>query len=46
MDNQFYGVIQEQGFVTENAGLGFKPLTESEKKDLEKKFDKEENKKK
>ena len=33
MDNQFYGVIQEQGFVTENTGLGFKPLTESEKKE-------------
>lgn len=38
MDNA-YGVIQEQGFVTENTNLGFKPLTESEKKDLEKKFD-------
>ena len=46
MDNQFYGVIQEQGFVTENTGLGFKPLTESEKKDMEKKFDKKEDKKK
>lgn len=29
-----YGVIQEQGFVQGN-GLGFKPLTEDEKKLIE-----------
>lgn len=39
-----YGVIQEQGFVTGNSNLGFKPLTEAEKKQIEKKFD-EQNKK-
>lgn len=44
MDNN-YGVIQEQGFAT-GTGLGFQPLTESEKKDLEKKFEQEEKKQK
>ena len=35
------GTIQEQGFVTQNSNLGFRPLTESEKKQLEKNLDKE-----
>lgn len=37
------GIIQEQGFVT-GGGLGFKPLTESEKKSLEEKFKDKEKK--
>lgn len=43
MDNKNFGVIQEQGFVTGN-NLGFKPLTESEKKQLEEKFKDKDNK--
>ena len=38
------GTIQEQGFVTQNSNLGFRPLTESEKKQLEKNLDKERKK--
>lgn len=34
------GIIQEQGFVAGN-GLGFKPLSESEKKALEEKLKEE-----
>ena len=37
MSNNDIGIIQEQGFVTGN-GLGFKPLSESEKKSLEDKI--------
>ena len=39
-DNRTPGIIQEQGFVAGN-NLGFKPLTEAEKKQLAEKFDKE-----
>lgn len=34
--NEKYGVIQEQGFVTPGCDLGFKPLTEDERKNIEK----------
>nr|DAH35452.1 MAG TPA: hypothetical protein [Caudoviricetes sp.] len=36
--NEKYGVIQEQGFVTPGCDLGFKPLTEDERKNIEKSF--------
>lgn len=36
-ENKNPGIIQEQGFVT-GTNLGFKPLSESEKKQLEDKF--------
>ena len=39
-----YGIINEQGFVTQNANLGFKPLTEAERKSLEKALEKDKNK--
>jgi hypothetical protein len=45
MDNQNPGIIQEQGFV-QGTGLGFQPLTESEKKKLEDKFTTEQTQKK
>lgn len=37
------GIIQEQGFVA-GQNLGFKPLTESEKKKIEEEMKKKENK--
>ena len=43
MSNNDIGIIQEQGFVTGN-GLGFKPLSESEKKSIEDKFKDKEKK--
>lgn len=38
-----YGVLTEQGYPVGN-DLGFKPLTEEEKKKLEEKFNEENNK--
>lgn len=38
--NPNYGVIQEQGFVTENSNLGFKPLSEAEKEKIAQQLDK------
>ena len=40
MNDKNVGIIQEQGYVSGN-NLGFKPLTEAEKKQLEEKFSKE-----
>lgn len=37
------GIIQEQGFVAGN-NLGFKPLTEAEKRKIEEEMKKKENK--
>lgn len=37
--DQNCGVINEQGFVTENSNLGFKPLTEAEKEKIAQSFD-------
>lgn len=37
------GIIQEQGFVSGN-NLGFKPLTEAEKRKIEEEMKKKENK--
>lgn len=34
-----FGVISEQGFVTEKTNLGFKPVTEQERADIEKYFE-------
>ena len=42
MDKEI-GVIQEQGFVAGN-NLGFKPLSEAEKKQIEEDMKKKENK--
>ena len=43
MGNNF-GVINEQGFPIEGANLGFKPLSESEKKVIEDGLKKKEEK--
>ena len=37
------GIIQEQGFVT-GQNLGFKPLTEAERKKIEEEMNKKDNK--
>ena len=34
-----FGVITEQGFLTEKSNLGFKPVTEAERAELEKYFE-------
>ena len=44
MNDKNIGVIQEQGFVAGN-NLGFKPLTEAEKKAFEKQFEEKDSKK-
>lgn len=44
MSDKKIGVITEQGYPIQGANLGFKPLSESERKALEEKLDKDKNK--